>query len=180
MTLFSSCGENTSKAVESAESYFSALTEYSATAQVSMNHGEYVTEYVISHEYSDNTHSLTVIEPLSLSGLNMTFDGETTELRFKDMIFLPPSLDGTKATPMKLLPDVLSSVIKGGYEAAYVHKIEGQNCLTFGMWSHVDGEEFMYRVTVSEEDLELLTAEVFCNGRSVLTAEFTDVQIITN
>ena len=177
MTLLSACGENAVAAAENAASFYSEISEFSATAQVSMNHGEYVTEYVITHEFSESIHTLTVVEPLSLSGLTMTFDGEKAELRFKDVLFLPPSLDGTKATPMKLLPDILSSLTKGVYEAAYLLDAEGGGCLSFGMWSYVDGDEFMYRVTLSEESFYPLFAEVFYDGKAVLTAEYSDVQI---
>lgn len=180
MTLLSACGENAVDAAEKAVSFYSSLSEYSATARVSMNHGEYITEYVIKHQYSENEHSLTVVEPLSLSGLTMTFDGENAELRFKDVIFLPPSLDGTKATPMKLLPDILDSLINGVYEAAYLLDKDGVGCLSFGMWSHVDGEEFMYRVTLSADSFTPLCAEVFCDGKAVLTAKYTDVQLTIN
>ena len=177
MTLLSACGENAVAAAENAASFYSGLSEYCATARVSMNHGEYITEYVITHEFSQNVHTLTVVEPLSLSGLVMTFDGEKAELRFNDVIFLPPSLNGTKATPMKLLPDILSSLIEGVYEAAYLLDRDGVSCLSFGMWSHVDGEEFMYRVTLSEEDFIPLCSEVFYDGKAVLTAEYTGVQL---
>ena len=180
MTLLSACGENAVDAAEKAAGFYSELSCYSATAQVSMNHGEYVTKYVISHAFAEGIHTLTVVEPLSLSGLSMTFDGEKAELRFEDIVFLPPSLDGTKATPMKLLPDILSSLVKGVYEAAYLLDKDGVDCLSFGMWSHVDGEEFMYRVTLSADSFFPLCAEVFYDGKAVLTAEYTDVQIIKN
>ncbi|MBR6771768.1 MAG: hypothetical protein IKM29_00075 [Clostridia bacterium] len=179
MILLSACGENAAETADKAAGFYSSLSEFCATAHISMNHGEYVTEYVILHELSGEGHCLTVKEPLSLSGLSMTFDGEKTELRFKDALFLPPSLDGTKATPMKLLPDVLYSLTKGNYEAAYHLEKDGVPCISFVTWSKVDGEEFMYRVTLSAEGFEPMYAEVFSNGKAVLTAEYTDVQLVS-
>ena len=175
MTLFSACGENASQRAEEAAVFYSECKAFESVAEITMDHGDYVTEYVLSHSYAENTHTVSVVEPLSLSGLSMTFDGETAELRFKDALFIPPSLHGTKATPLKLLPDMLESLMRGTYEAPCAIEYNGEKCVSFGMWNTVDGEEIMYRVILSGKTLDLIHAEAFHDGRAVLTADYTEV-----
>ncbi len=175
MILLSACGRDVSGRASAAAELYKNLTEFSATVQVTMNHGEYLSDYVLTHAFSENTHLITVTEPLGLAGLSMKADGETLELSFGDAVFLPKSLEGTGATPIKLLPDMLSALSTGRYEAICALTHDGRDCVSVSVWSTVDGDEFMHRVSLDAESLSPLALEVFFDGRAVLTAEFSEV-----
>lgn len=174
MMLLSACGENTAQHADRVSAFYGSLSSYSSVASVTLDHGDYLTDYVLIHRYSENTHTVTVKEPLSMAGLTMTADGESLELSFGDAVFLPQSLDGTGATPVKLLPDMLASLSTGNYEAICLFTEEGRQLLSLSVWSEVDGDEFMHRITLDTETLLPVSAEVFFDGRSVMTAKFSE------
>ncbi|MBQ8898529.1 MAG: hypothetical protein IJY86_08610 [Clostridia bacterium] len=177
MMLLSACGEDPLKTASRAAELYGGLESFSATVLVTMDHGDYLTDYVLTHSFSQNTHVLTVSEPLSLSGLTFSANGEDLELSFDGVVFLPPSLDGTGATPVKLLPDMLKALSSGNYEGVFSLTEEDKSLISVSVWSELDGDEFMHRITLDSESLAPVCAQVFCRGKAVLTAEFTEVTL---
>lgn len=179
MMFFTACGDDISGMYEAAAGMYGAAAEFSATVRVTMDHGEYLTDYVLSQSYRDSTHTVTVCEPLGMAGLSFTADGSELTLRFGDAVFLPQSLNGTGATPVKLLPDALNCLSRGYYEGmCLVPGENGEKLFSVCMWSTVDGDEFMHRMTLSAETLFPVCNEIFFEGRSVMTCEYSEVSLV--
>lgn len=177
MMLLSACGEDPLQTARRARELYAGLTDFSSTVRVTMDHGDYLTDYVLTHSFSQNTHTLTVEEPLSLSGLTVTADGNDLSLSFDGAIFLPQGLRGTGVSPVKLIPDVLKALSSGNYEAVCAVNGEDRELISLCAWSTVDGEELMHRITLDSESLCPVSVRVFRNGSSVLWAEFSDTSL---
>ena len=177
MMFFSACSGDPLKTAEEAAGFYGGLTEFSSELRVTMDHGDYLTDYVLLHTYSGGVHTVTVKEPLGLAGLTVTTGQDSLELKFQDAVFLPQSLKGTGVTPVKLLPDMLESLMRGNFEAICNLSRGEDELVSISMWSTVDGDEFMYRVSLFQDTLEPKDAEFFFDGKRVMTAEFQNTSI---
>ncbi len=164
MILSACSGGRAAALAEETAAFYAGLTRFSAEAEVTLDHGDSVSVYTLTHEYAGGVHTLTVTSPPGLAGLVFTADGDSLELRFAGAVFAPRSLEGTGATPMKLLPDALRALGGGLFDGVTL----SDGCLTLNAWSRTDGDEFAHRIALDPETRLPLSDEIFLRGRMVM------------
>jgi outer membrane lipoprotein-sorting protein len=179
ITLAAGCsGGEAEKYTADIYSFYKNMISYGATLEVTMNHGDYVTNYTLEHAYTpESGHVITVVEPLSLAGLVTKISSGSTEIIYAGSLFAPQSLEGTGVTPIKLLPNMLEAWAGGVPGSSYFESIDGTEYVVQSFYANVDGDEFMYRTWFDTDSLQPKRNETFYGGKCVMTLEFTAIEI---
>lgn len=151
---------------------------FSAQIRTELNHGDYVTDYILAYAYTAlDGHTITVLDPVSLSGLTVKINRGCTEITYAGSIFAPQNLDATGVTPIKLIPDMLESWAGGVPGMSYLEKLDGIEYIVQSFYSGIDGGEFMHRTWFDIQTLYPKRSETFYAGTCVMVLEFENAEL---
>ncbi len=153
--------------------FYAHTAELSAVCAVRMDHGDTVSDYVIDYRFADDIHTLTVREPMVLSGLTVTMRGTEQTITYDGMVFAPKELVGTAVSPVRILCDLLPTW-QQGYAAETGTDGEMIVC---SFSSARTGEELVYRSCFASETMLPEQTECFLDGYLVMTVGFSETVV---
>ena len=167
---------------EAIQTRYTETTAFSTAVTMRLNQGDTVADYCLDYTYQPGEgHSLTVQEPLTLSGLHIRVNnGTSTEKKmavtYEGVVFTPKSMVGTSLSPVRVFCDLISTWQTGFAETVVTEKTDGQVLVVFTAVSSQTGEELTHRTYFQTDPLEPVRAVCFQNGTAVLTVSFHDTQ----
>lgn len=176
MMTLSACGSvRDADLNEKINTKYGNIAAYSATVAARMDHGDTVSDYMISYEYSAvSGHLLTVTSPTVLAGLSVRVGIDKMEVTYDGAVFTPSSLDGTEVSPVKVLCDVFMTWRDGYAESVGTEKEDGAEYIVYTVVSALTGEELTHRTYFAKDTLEPCRSESFSGGKCVMTLAFSD------
>ncbi len=153
--------------------FYARAAEFSAVCAVRMDHGDTVSDYVIDYRFADGLHTLTVREPMVLSGLTVTMRGAEQTITYDGMVFAPKELVGTAVSPVRILCDLLPTWQQGYAEETGT---DGET-IVCAFSSVRTGEELVYRSLFAAETVLPQQTECFLDGYLVMTVGFSETVV---
>ena len=167
---------------EAIQTRYTVSSAFSSAVAMRLNQGDTVADYRLDYAYQPGEgHSLTVQEPLTLSGLHIRVSTGTSaekkmEVTYEGVVFTPKPLVGTTLSPVHVLCELISTWQTGFAESVVAEKTDGQVAVVFTAVSSQTGEELTHRTYFRTDTLEPVRAVCFQNGTAVLTVSFSDTQ----
>ncbi len=182
MTLSACSGTRDAHWNEAIQTRYTETTAFSSAVTMRLNQGDTVADYHLDYAYQPGKgHSLTVQEPLTLSGLHIRISSGTStdkkmEVTYEGVVFTPKPMVGTSLSPVHVFCDLISTWQTGFAETVVTEKTDGQVLAVFTAVSSQTGEELTHRTYFQTDTLEPVRAVCFQNGTAVLTVSFRDTQ----
>lgn len=157
---------------------YAEMTGFSASVKIELNHGDSVTFYTLDYAWAKGEgHTLTVVKPDTMAGLEAKIDEGKTEVLYQGKIFIPKSLEGTGASPIKLLPDILTSWACGVVEGEAREELNGVECAVLDIYYKTDGDEFLSRTWFALESGLPVMTETFFGKTRVMVCRFENPEV---
>ena len=179
--LLSGCGkggDDLETQAAQAQAVYQAMTGCTAQAEITADYGERVYSYTVQLQGTAEAGSLTVTAPELLAGAGTAWEAGKRSLQYEDLTLDTGDLSPDGLSPADAVPLVLRAAAEGDIAELAQETLDDTPCLRLDCADPAaDGEKSEVCLWLAQDGFSLVRAEVRWAGRTVVTLEFTDVQL---
>ncbi|MBQ7491132.1 MAG: hypothetical protein IJT76_00810 [Clostridia bacterium] len=172
MLLFSGCGAKRFQPEMLSAQYGNALARATVTA---VTHGGYYAEYRLSAEELEEGTYVTVLAPQSVAGIEAICGDDGVSISYADISLDAMTPEAPGFTPVDAFPWLLRD-LREGYPANWGKQSENgrEGIVLQYIQDFPDGTQGMKKVVLSADMLEPISAELYLDGRLILTVNIEE------
>ena len=148
------------------------MTEAEYTAHITASFPSRVAEYTINYSHSPENDRASVIAPKEVAGVSCTISGDDGFLEFDGAILEVGKLSESGISPFSSTYALRKSWTDGNFDEIINDTMHGKRA--YFVISREDNglSETEYRTWFSKDDFLPLYAEIFSDGKRIITCEF--------
>lgn len=152
--------------------------DVSLTADVRADYGDRCYDYTLSYTGDGNTGTVKVIAPEIIDDISAKIsESGSFVLSCGDTLIDTGEICATGYSPLETLPIIVSAIRTGYAENIYGEGLDGEDCIVaeINISGAGEREKTICTLWFSDENHDLIKAEIAVNGFTVLSAKFREV-----
>lgn len=185
LLLLSACGagggeEEKENAALLLQQEYQSIPGCSMTARVRCDRDGEVEDYTLTCQWrSDDTATVTIVEPEYLAGVSAAFDGETMSLLYEDVSLGAGAVSSEELSPAQALPAVVRAIREGYLLEKGAETVGDAPCLHLVFdTTGENGGKINTHVWFGEDHLPV-RSEIVVDNQTIFTVSFTSFSVET-
>ncbi|MBQ9979936.1 MAG: hypothetical protein IJP23_02610 [Oscillospiraceae bacterium] len=173
--LLCGCADGSSRGREAFEDFRESYVSqnFTCTADITANIGGSVFECRVEFQKDANGESVTVLEPLEISGITARMDKEKTTIEYEGVILDVGGAEDSGLTPVSAMFAVDRAWREAVFQEASRTEFNNTDCwqVAFSPYDTSAGS-VTQTLIFTKDDCRPVLAELFCGGERMITVEY--------